>query len=89
MRTLNIFRWGLSFRKKGLRPSAGPLLLNIGAIGAECSRVLPPVHLTRNYNLESYDYEQYESGRHSKLLEEVVECFGEVFQAGWGVRLLR
>jgi hypothetical protein len=39
--------------------------------------------------LESYDNDECESGIRSKLLEEVVERIGELFQAGCGMHLLR
>ena len=34
---------------------AGPLLLNIDAIGVECSRVLQPARIQRRPNIEHYE----------------------------------
>jgi hypothetical protein len=55
---LNIFRSGLSLRKRA-QPCGGPLLLNIDAIGAECSRVLQPARIQQKKQiLEIYDNER-------------------------------
>jgi len=37
--------------------------------------------------LESYDYNECKNGKRSRLLEEVLECFGECFQTGHRLRL--
>ena len=49
----------------------------------------PPAasHLTKTKYVESYDNDECESGMRSKLLEEVLECFGECFQTGHRLRL--
>jgi hypothetical protein len=49
----------------------------------------PPAgsHLTKTKYLESYDYDERKSRMRSKLLEEVVERFCEMFQAGCGTHL--
>jgi hypothetical protein len=40
-----------------------------------------------NQSLESYEYDQCYRAKHSRLLAEVVECFGEIFQTPRRLRL--
>ena len=51
----------------------------------------PPAggHSIRNKYLESYDYNECTNRMRSRHLQEVVERFCELFQAGCGVYLFR